>query len=217
MREHLSTIRLAVITIAGLVASAGTLRADAIVLNFSDVTAGTLLVFSPYLSQGFTLTSSSGGFVFNSPDTGNGSMQTPGNNPFYAGANALAAFAPATITLTQTDGAPFSLLSIDLARNFEFDPAPTVLFTGTLAGGGTVSQSFTVTTPVGSPAAFQPFDFTGFTGLASVSWDQPDPSLGLNQFTNITLSIVPEPSSWVLLGIGASCLMLGARRRPAAG
>jgi hypothetical protein len=46
------------------------------------------------------LTSSSGGFVLNSPETGNGSPQTPGNNPFYAGANGLAAFAPATITLS---------------------------------------------------------------------------------------------------------------------
>ncbi len=101
------------------------LRED-IVLNFDDVPPGTLAVFNPYVSQGFTLTSSSGGFVFNSPDTGNGSPQTVGNNPYYAGANGLAAFAPATITLSQTNGNPFSLLSIDLARNFEFDIPPTV-------------------------------------------------------------------------------------------
>src|ERR1051326_4477471 len=73
------------------------------VLNFTDVPPGTLLVFSPYLSQGFTLTSSSGGFVFNSPDTGNGAPQVPGSNPFYAGANGLAAFVPATITLVKTN------------------------------------------------------------------------------------------------------------------
>lgn len=132
-------------------------RGGDILLNFSDVPPGTLSVFNPYSSQGFTLTSSSGGFVFNSPDTGNGSLQPVGNNPFYAGANGLAAFSPATITLTQTNGDPFSLLSIDLARNFEFDPAPTVTFTGTLADGGKVSETFMVTTPPPpSPRASRP-------------------------------------------------------------
>lgn len=77
------------------------------VLNFGDVPPGTLAVFSPYLSQAFTLVSTSGGWAFNSPDTGNGSPQPVGNNPFYAGENTLAAFSPATVTLTRTDGAPF--------------------------------------------------------------------------------------------------------------
>ena len=97
----------------------------------------------------------------------------------------LAAFSPATITLSQTSGEPFSLLSIDLARNFAFDPAPTVTFTGTLAAGGTVSETFTVTQPAGSPQTFQTFNFTGFTGLSSVSWDQPVFTQGLHQFANI--------------------------------
>jgi hypothetical protein len=155
------------------------------------------------MSQGFTLTSTSGGFVFNSPDTGNGSPQTVGNNPYYAGANGLAAFAPATITLSQTSGEPFSLLSIDLARNFAFDPAPSVTFTGTLAAGGTVSETFTVTTP-SPPLIFQTFDFTGFTGLSSVSWDQGAAGQSIHQFTNITLStgVVPEPSALTLLALG---------------
>ena len=182
--------------VAALVCLPGApVRGGDIVLDFSDVPPGTLAVFNPYTSQGFTLTSSSGGFVFNSPDTGNGSSQPVGNNPFYAGANGLAAFSPATITLTQTNGDPFSLLSIDLARNFEFDPAPTVTFTGTLAGGGTVSETFTVTTPPPpSPASFQTFDFTGFTDVTSVSWDQPVFTQGLHQFTNIHLSTEPSPS-----------------------
>jgi hypothetical protein len=191
---------------AALVCLSGApVRGGDIVLNFSDVPPGTLAVFNPYTSQGFTLTSTSGGFVFNSPDTGDGTSQPVGNNPYYAGANGLAAFAPATITLTQTNGDPFSLLSIDLARNFEFDPAPTVTFTGTLAGGGTVSETFMVTTPPPpSPPSFQTFDFTGFTDVTSVSWDQAEPAAGLHQFTNITISTgaVPEPASLTLLALG---------------
>ena len=108
MFKYLSRIGTTAVMVLGLAAGSGTARADTI-LNFSDVSPGTLFVFNPYQSQGFTLTSSSGGFVFNSPDTGNGSPQTPGSNPFFAGANGLAAFSPATITLTQTNGNPFSL------------------------------------------------------------------------------------------------------------
>jgi PEP-CTERM motif len=176
-------------------------RGGDIVLDFSDAPPGTLVVSSPYQSQGFILTSTAAGFVFNSPDTGNGSPQPLGNNPFYAGANGLASFAPATITLSQTTNEPFSLLSIDLARNFDFDPAPT----GTLAGGGSLSETFEVTTPAGFPSAFQTFDFTGFTGVIAVSWDQGDPSQGLHQFTNIHLSTsVPEPSTLTLLALGTS-------------
>jgi hypothetical protein len=172
------------------------------VLNFNEVPPGTLAVFSPYMSQGFMLTSTSGGFVFNSPGTGNGSPQTPGNNPFYAGANGLAAFAPGTIVLTQTNGDAFSLLSIDLARSFAFDPPPTVTFTGTLVGGGTVIETFTVTTS-SPPLSFQTFDFTGFTGLTSVSWNQGAISQGLHQFGNVHLATaIPEPNALTLLALG---------------
>jgi hypothetical protein len=207
--------------VAALVSLPGApVRGGNIVLNFSDVPSGTLTIFNPYTSQGFQLTSSSGGFVFNSPDTGNGSPQPVGNNPFYAGANGLAAFAPATITLTQTNGEPFSRLSIGLARNFAFDPPPSSTFTGTFAGGGTVAQTLTVST-ASPPLTFQTFDLTGFTNVTSVTWDQDVvPSEGIHQFGNIHLFIglaVPEPSSLVTGAIAALAgLGVWARRRRAA-
>jgi hypothetical protein len=73
-----------------------------------------------------------------------------------------------------------------------------------------------VTEPAGFPQSFTPFDFTGFTNLTSVSWNQPDPAAGLHQFTDITLSTVPEPASIVTGGIGAMLVAVAgfrARRR----
>lgn len=210
MRTCLILPALAVLQFCATAAHAG------LILDFSDVPPGTLTVFGLYSSQGFDLISSSGGFVFNSPDTGNGSPQTVGNNPFYAGANGLASFSPATITLLQSSGDPFSLLSIDLARNFAFDPAPSVTFTGILAAGGTISQTFSVTTS-SPPLTFQTFDFTGFTGLTAVQWDQPSFTAGLHQFGNINLSpdtsSVPEPSSLALLAAGIATIGGYARRK----
>jgi hypothetical protein len=207
----LHAVGLTAILVCGVAVRAG---AETI-LDFSDVPDGTLIVSSPYTSQGFTLSSTSGGFTFSSPDTGNGSPQPVGNNPFYAGADGLAAFSPATITLAATGGSAFSLLSIDLARHFVFDPAPTVTFTGTLAGGGTVVQSFSVTTPAGSPGAFQTFTFSGFTDLAAVSWEQSVFTEGLHQFGNIHLdaAAVPEPTTLALLAVGIPLALTRRRSR----
>ena len=92
-----------------------------------------------------------------------------------------------------------------------------VTFTGTLAGGGTVGETFSVTTPSGAPGSFQTFSFTGFADLASVRWDQPVFTMGLNQFSDISLSTaIPEPSSLILASAGVLgyVLLVLVRQRP---
>jgi hypothetical protein len=189
-----------------------------VVLDFTDILipGGTESApFFTYSSQGFTLQ------AINQPTGFLSGFQAHGpNSTFYAGAVGVVAFAPASppdnvIMLTHDNAMPFDLVSIDLARNFAFDPAPTVTFTGVKAGGGTVTESFTVTVPTGT-AAFQTFAFTGFTDLTSVSWGQPVVASGLHQFTNIHLqpaAAVPEPSVPTLLAVGLLAVLASRRHR----
>jgi hypothetical protein len=189
-------------------------------LDFQDVLAAKgsdVPFFVPIDTQGFTLTATN-------PPTGFSAgfeVHGPGS-PFYAGEVGVVAFAPATsppdnvIELTRADGQPFDLVSIDLARNSAGDPAPTVTFTGTRAGGITVTESFTVTVPTGT-AAFQTFDFAGFTDVTSVTWGQPQLSEGLHQFSGIDIATaVPEPSTFITTIVGGLGLVAyGLRRRQA--
>jgi hypothetical protein len=193
-----------------------------IVLTFQDVLAAKgsdVPFFDPIQTQGFTLTATNPPTGFSSGFEAHGP-----SSQFYAGEVGIVTFAPTSsppdnvIELTQTNGQPFNLVSIDLARNSAFDPAPSVTFTGTKPGG-TVTETFTVTVPVGT-AAFQTFQFTGFTGVTSVSWGQPQLSDGLHQFSNIDISlgVVPEPSvpCLVVLGGSISLAWRSLRRRKTA-
>jgi hypothetical protein len=92
--------------------------------------------------------------------------------------------------LAQVGGGAFSLSSIDLA-DFENTGNPTTInFTGNIAGGGTVNQSFATDSLPG----LQTFTFSNFTNLASVDWTVSTGNWV--QFDNINVSAatsVPEP------------------------
>jgi hypothetical protein len=204
---------LAAAVLGGLAVMAGPASAEMVVMSFDSVgggSTGTVLVFDEYREAGFTLTPPTGsGFNSFGPDSGF----------FYAGSRGLSPFDAGQITtLTEDDGTTFSLLSIDLAKNFAFDENPAVLFTGTKADGSLVFQAFATDNPPGV-AEFETFTFTGFTDLRSVSWAQGAAPFA-HQFDNIvlepTVAAVPEPSGLVLAGIGAigGALLARRRRRP---
>ena len=192
--------------------AAGSLSAATVVLELNDANPGdvpTLYLLGPYVSQGFALNSTGPTPGFNTFGTGAAF--------FYAGEPGFSPLMGGSVSLEAVDNSAFSLTSIDLARSFAFDPAPTVTFTGNLAGGGTVMQSFTVATPVGV-SAFQTFTFSGFTNLVSVNWDQAGSAgSGLHQFTDLVIqtdgTVVPEPATAGLFG--ASLLSIIALRKRA--
>ena len=181
---------------------AGPADAEMVLLDFEEIPnpPGNTFISGSYTSQGFNI----------SAVAPNGNLSTyfvpdSGDGFFFAGSQALGATTEATITLTNVDMVPFSLNSIDVARYFIFnsgnDPV-TLTFTGQKAGGGTVQQMFTVTTPVGT-AAFDTFHFTGFTDLTAVAWQQDVGPDGVkHQFDNIAITVVPEPMAALLLLVG---------------
>ncbi len=140
------------------------------------------------------------------------------------------------IDLEASDGSLFDLYSIDVAHMYNRstllsgDLAPiTLFFYGFNAAGQNttaLTQSFTIPAPaiVGGQQApvFSTLVFgSAFRAVSAVAWfQQSGPTtaavLGSNvshQFTSIVAQVVPEPSTYVLLGAGLSVLLVAARRR----
>ena len=125
--------------------------------------------------------------------------------------------------LTRADGSAFDLLSWRLGPLFNDRPLPALVVEGTLAAGGTVTQSFVV--PLGG-TGFTLFNFgSAFRGLASVRWRAggfaPVAATNTVQFAAISVApsdvaIVPEPATLVLVGAGCTVMAVcTARRRTA--
>lgn len=140
------------------------------------------------------------------------SFSTLGSQVYgYSGSTALVNdnFLSQTV-LTRTNGGTFNLTSITLATLYPMDApdnTPTsVLFTGTLANGTTVSQAFTVNGTSGT----QTFAFgSAFNNLVSANWEQTSYA---HQFDNVDVTPTPIPAAAWLLGSGLLGLV-GLRRK----
>ena len=162
-----------------------------------------------YTEDGFTLTGTIP-FGGSSSFFSNGTLRTTPS--VYKGSTALFNGTISGITtLTANSGSAFNLFSIDLA---ELDNlTSTVTFTGNLQAGGTVSQAFTMDGISGFGFGFETFNFSGFTNVTSVTWQQ---FLPFHQFDNIVVSAVPVPAAVWLFGSGLLGLVGMARRKKAA-
>jgi len=127
----------------------------------------------------------------------------------YTGSTAMAMRqSPSLTTLTQDAGGAFGVTSIDLAE-LNGPNSAVIAFTGTLSGGGTTEQSFTLD---GVAFGAETFLFNStFENITSLSWSQGS---SFHQFDNIQISAVPEPSSLLMVGIGMATLACRRRRTP---
>jgi len=182
------TLLLSSLFVLLLITSAVKARADVITFDSLEQ-AGTNLVHTtdPYTEGGYRI--QNGGELYFAQQS----------NTLYAGSAALhERISNGLITLNRLDGSTFTLSSIDLSVLHPSGTSPAVVFTGFLAGGGTVTQTFNPTS-----FGFQTFVFSSaFSNLLSVTWRQGTDELNAHQFDNIVVSSVPEPATMLLLGTG---------------
>jgi hypothetical protein len=182
-----------------LASSAIRAQADVITFNSLEQAGGNLILTpDPYTEAGFRIV-----------DTGSLFFAQQSNADYAGSAGLHERVTNGLITLSRIDGSAFSLSSIDLSILNPQGASPAVIFTGVLAGGGTVTQTFTPTL-----FGFHTFVFNNsFSDLVSVSWRQGTDELNAHQFDNIVVNSVPEPATMLLLGTGLAGTAAQLRRR----
>lgn len=125
--------------------------------------------------------------------------------------------------LTPLSGDTFSLSSFDAGEaHLTLNYASAIQVIGTLIGGGTVVNTFTldgINDGTGSLADFQTFNLTGFNNLTSVNF-QPIAGRGIFfsiDNLNVTTTTIPEPVSVFLIAMGLVGIGLSRRKKQIAG
>jgi len=192
------------------------MSAQAVTLDFASFVGedlGGYDVFDPYLNtDGFNLSTEQ-----NFARWTNGSVY--GSNS--TGTNAIfCRYRYDSISLTKLGGGAFDFLNIDVANLFTQQNSPfgqvgvpsstisTIVFTGTLLGGGTTTRTYTTT----HDNLFHQVNLNLY-GVTSVTWFQSGNSF--HQFNNLFVqpySGVPEPASIGALVVGGIALMRRRRR-----
>lgn len=192
---------------------------SAAVFAGSVVAANATVIDFQSLEHGGTGWSSAG---WNYSEDGYSLHNLGGTHPFGAFGTNAGRYAGSTAIFNNTvgggtelvanNGSAFDLTSIDLSE-LNGPTSANVTFIGTLLGGGTVSQTFTLDGIFG----FQTFVFDAvFSNLLRVSWIQAAP---YHQFDNIVINggnggqNVPAPGALGLLGLGLIGMGLARRRK----
>lgn len=210
---------------AAIAVAAPVAHAQSTTLTFNGLTAvdrsGVRFINNCYEEAGFRVTLVGMGCSGAGTDAAFGAW-TVDNPEYFTGSPALFNNFDGVVQFTAVNGQAFSFQSISLASFLgSLGNATSVMFTGILMGGGTVTH--TVEVPGGmfpAPATLTNYGFEGFTNLSALNVTVTSPNIpGLQnvQIDNVTFgvsqSVVPEPATVVLFGSGMAALGLVALRR----
>jgi hypothetical protein len=185
--------------------------ARAQVLDFQDLmhANGFPTTMASYSAAGYTISLD--------PGEGGNFASWGTTSPSFAGSTGLFRnqVGGALSILREAAGGAFDLFSVDLAHMLVGPRDPVnVTFTGFLAAGGSVTQTFMLGAKADGSPSFQTYTFSNsFRDLARVEWRQ---DAAYHQFDNISLgggAVVPEPGTLLLLGSGLLGLYKVGRRR----
>ena len=184
--------------------------ADTVTINFADLPIPAPVTIPSYHTDGYSFTISGGGNVF-WPATP--STQGPFHGqPAYFGVNALAVNpegATTVVTITRDDGRLFNLTQISAAT---FGLSQVYLPLVVIQSNRPPVDALSIT----QSHAFQTANLTDFNGVSSITLSALDKSgvFPAYQFTNLVLTSegFPEPSSILMLGIGAGAILMRSRR-----
>lgn len=163
----------------------------------------------------------SGGYRFLAQGVGkNGFIAVDGQSDILNnGTRRLFAGNRTEIKLTRLGGGKFDLLGLHCGGSFEDQPfrwADAIEVVGRFGAGVEITRPVRL---AGSPPVLRRVEFSEFIGVDSVLF-RPTKS-GINPGNNfeyvlddIRVSVVPEPESWMLLGVGLAGLALRRRNRP---
>lgn len=189
-------------------------NAAASLIDFEQVADWTELTPAGMSASGYKLARGDGGnagaFSFIIAGTGDNTGLS-GN-----GSTRLVNFNGASVTLSAANQGAFDLFSFDGGESWFGDEhfwADRISVVGTLAGGGTVTQTFYLDLVKHAVSGMQTFTLdASFRRLLSVTFS----GIGGNpefSIDNISVKAVPEPASGVLLLLGAAGIAAVRRRR----
>jgi hypothetical protein len=149
----------------------------------------------------FTFNPTSGGYNFTALG---GFAITWSGNPYSDNGTQSLIYAFGSMEMTKVGGGAFGVSQLDSGLTwFTSETSLSVTVTGALAGGGTVSDSYTI------GDGFQTYSFSNLNNVTSLTFTaSPDGYVAIDN-----IHAVPEASTWVMMLAGFGALGFAGYRR----